>query len=122
MLKIRNILALGFLATLVVLVSIGTAAAGGHQLSADLSDDNSVPPIVGTAVGSAIFTFDQGSGQVCFVITTNGLTGPIVADHIHQAPAGANGGVVVSLGGALTGCVAAAPALIGLILLNPEDY
>ncbi len=117
----RITLAVGLLATLVLLVSIGIAGAVGNQFSADLSWDNEVPPAVGTtATGSALFTLN--AGQICFDITTSGLTGPVLADHIHNAPAGSNGGVVVSLQGLLNGCVAANQQIIDDIHQDPEDF
>ncbi len=43
-------------------------------------------------------TLNQGQGEVCVEITSRGLTGPVVAGHIHAGSAGVNGPVVVNLG------------------------
>jgi len=114
------------LVALMVVFALGVSLpvlAGGRPLSADLSWDNEVPPATGTtATGSAHFTLNQGQEEICFHITTSGLSGALLADHIHEAEAGTNGGVVVNLGGALDGCVAADGDLIKTIRQNPGGY
>jgi len=73
------------------------ALAGGRPLSADLSDDNEVPPNESGASGSALVTLNQGQGEVCFEIEAEGFSSGILFAHIHVGGAGVNGGVVVTL-------------------------
>ena len=123
MLKIQWLFALALLLTLVALANPDNAAAGGRPLFVDLSWDNEVPPSIGnTATGSAVFTLNQGQEEICFDITTSGLSGAVLADHIHKAEAGVNGGVVVSLEGMLSGCVTVDADLIKAIRKNPTNY
>ena len=119
----RRLLTLALLLILVVLVGVAIAAAGGRPLLSELSWDNEVPPATGTtATGSAVITLNQGREEICFAITTSGLSGLLLADHIHVGEAGMNGGVVVSLEGALSGCVDADADTIKAIRQNPEGY
>ncbi len=102
----RRLLTLALLFILVVLVGVAIAAAGGRPLLSELSWDNEVPPATGTtATGSAVVTLNQGREEICFAITTSGLSGTVLADHINVGEAGTNGGVVVSLQVAIRGCV-----------------
>ncbi len=114
------------LVALVVLFALGVSLpvlAGGRPLSADLSWDNEVPPGTGTTeTGSADITVNQGQEEICFDIQVSGLSAPLLADHIHVGVAGQNGPVVVSLQGALEGCVAADGDLIKAIRHNPAGY
>lgn len=78
--------------------AIPSASAGGRPLTADLSSANEVPPNGSGASGTAALTLNQGRGEICVDIETSGVTGTVVAGHIHNAPAGVNGPVVVNLG------------------------
>ena len=73
------------------------ALGGGRPLSADLSAANEVPPPESSASGTAHLTLNQGQGEVCVDIAASGFVGTVSAGHIHKAPAGVNGGVVVNL-------------------------
>ena len=101
-------------------------SAGGRPLSADLSSANEVPNSGTGASGSAHVTLNQGQGQVCVDISSMDLTAPVVAGHIHFAPAGANGRVVVNLGvnsGNFSACIDDVDQdLIKQIRQNPENY
>ena len=124
MLVRKRLLILASLFILIMLVGISIASAGGRPLHADLSFDNEVPPTTGTAAtGSAFVTLNQGQGEVCFDITTSGLSGGVTGAHIHVGEAGVPGGVVVSLTAAYpSGCVDADGALIKAIRKNPGGY
>ena len=75
--------------------------------------------------GFASITLVQSQGLVCFGLSATGIA-PATASHIHEAPAGEPGPVVVPLvpptDGGSGGCVSADPAVIGEIIANPENY
>lgn len=75
--------------------------------------------------GSADLTFDDDDGEVCFDIEVSGID-PVTAAHIHEAPEGEAGNIVVGLvadSGPLSGCVTGVdPALINEILDNPAAF
>jgi hypothetical protein len=89
-------------AVAMVAVALGVATpagAGGRPLSARLSSANEVPaPTGSSATGTVRMTLNQGQGEVCVEIASRGLTGSVVAGHIHAGSAGVNGPVVVNLG------------------------
>ena len=122
MLERKRLLVFALLLTLVALTSVSIVVAGDQPLVADLLDSNEVPPSGTGGSGTAVITLNQGQGEVCFDITTSGLSGPVIADHIHLGDAGTNGGVVVSFEGQLSGCVSADAALIKAIRQNPTGY
>src|SRR5687768_4553980 len=83
--------------------------------------------------GTADLRINPGQEEVCFTISVAdiGNAGTNVRAHIHAAPAGANGPIVVPLAepagplpasGVLEGCQAADRALLLNILRNPEQY
>jgi hypothetical protein len=102
------------------------ASAGGRPLSAQLAAANEVPASGTGASGTAHITLNQGQGEVCVDISTMGLSASVIAGHIHNAPAGANGGVVVNLGvnsSQFTACVQGVDHdLIKAIRQHPENY
>lgn len=123
----RNIL-IGLLAALGLLafVLVSIVSAGGRPLTAALSSANEVPPSGTGATGTASLTFNQGQGEVCVDLETDGLAGNVFAGHIHAGPAGQNGGVVVNLeitSGDFSGCVTGVDQdTIKAIRQNPEIY
>ena len=96
------------------------------ELTADLSSENEVPSSETGASGEADVELDPGRGRICVEIEAEGLAGDVVAGHIHAAPAGVNGGVVVNLGvdsAEFEACVDGIdPGLIRAIASNPADY
>ena len=76
--------------------------------------------------GTAKIWLNRGQGEVCFELTVSGVD-PITAAHIHSAPAGIAGPVVVPLNppptsGSSSGCVSAGRDLINAIIQSPEQY
>jgi hypothetical protein len=79
-------------------------------------------------MGTATVTLKPDEGEVCVVISVMGITLPAQAAHIHQAPRGRNGPVVVPLpapgaDGRADGCQGDVdPDLIDTIQANPQDF
>ena len=79
--------------------------------------------------GHVKLDFDAEAGTICFKLTAKNVD-PLTAGHIHEAPEGVAGPVVVplfesteGLTGRIKDCVEGVdPALIEDILANPEDY
>src|ERR671911_2296977 len=65
----------------------------------------------GSGTGTASITIDRNARTVCYAITTQNVALPLLAAHIHEAPAGQAGPVVVPLftspvnSAAASGCV-----------------
>lgn len=133
-------------------VGIATATAGGKQPQAvaapaatqDLgqkfgsgevgtfSGSVEVPAGDPDASGTALIRLNVAEGLVCFKLVVRG-SDPLTAAHIHQAPAGQAGPVVIPLvTPAATaadpsvqqskGCVSADPGLIAAIKANPSQF
>lgn len=82
--------------------------------------------------GTALIRLNVAEGLVCFKLVVRG-SDPLTAAHIHQAPAGVAGPVVVPLVTPAAssadpsvqqskGCVSADPTLIATIKANPEQF
>ena len=109
-----------------VLLLAGSAMAGGRPISIELTGAAEAPgPGDPDGSGTASFTFNAGTGEVCYDFSVTGVN-PLVAAHIHVAPAGSPGPVVIPLpptedfGG--SGCVTADRDLIVAILRDPSGY
>jgi hypothetical protein len=93
---------------------------GGRPLTATLSG-------AGGASGTAKITVNVGQNQVCWDLSTKGLT-DVTAAHIHKGAAGANGPPVVPFtgvdaNGTSKGCGAASSADVAKDLIqNPANY
>jgi hypothetical protein len=77
--------------------------------------------------GTASFTFNRGRGEVCFALEVEDIVLPATGAHIHLAPAGDPGPVVIPLtapgtDGTSSGCVSADRDLIKAITKDPSAY
>ena len=111
---------------------------GGAPFMATLVPGTEVTTLGGdpnpAANGVAFVTLNSGQEEVCFDITFEGLSAPVSDAHIHAAPAGVSGGVVIPFAlpanpafpavteGAVARCVFAPRELIKAIRDNPENY
>ena len=103
---------------------------GHHQLRAFMTGEQEAPtPGDPNGWGKARIWFRNG--QVCYKLTWHRIAAPTAA-HIHEAPPGEPGPVVLPLPiaaedqrgphGSTRGCVSADAALIREIKANPGDY
>lgn len=99
---------------------------GGRPLSAELTGAAEVPgPGDPDGSGTADVRVNQDEGEICFEITVANIA-PATAAHIHVAPAGIPGPVVVPLtpptSGVSSGCVNVDPALAKAIRQDASAY
>jgi hypothetical protein len=87
----------GALVALAGLASTSNAAI--VTLTANLSGANEVPSVPSPATGTAIVTIDTVSRAWTMDLVFSGLTAPVTVAHLHRAPTGANGPVIVGLDG-----------------------
>ena len=103
------------------------AQAGGRPFTVDLTGEAEVNaagvPDQGDldGVGTATLTVNPGRGEVCWEITVDGVA-PILAAHIHVAPATAAGPVVVPLNPYEGGCTTVDRELARAIVQDPSSY
>jgi len=113
------------------------AAEGGRKFSTTMSGAEEVggtPPAPGVGdpngTGTGSVTVNVGQQRVCWEFTVANIDAPN-RGHIHRAPAGSNGGIVVDFfnvapgtAGPLTGCTTAPldQALLKNIIQNPSAY
>jgi len=129
--RLRALVLVAALGT-VGLLAVGTPAlAAGRPLSATLTGAAEVPgPGDADASGTALVTLNEGQGEVCFSLDWAGIDGTVTAAHIHAAPAGVAGPVVVSLlagafagTGSASGCSSGvSEELIKAIRHDPAGY
>jgi hypothetical protein len=132
--KQRRLFAALLLAALVALAIAGPASAaklggadqGGRQLTTTLTGEQEVPePGDPDGIGFATVTVNPGQGVLCYELSVSGIA-PAEAAHIHEAPFGEAGGVVVTLeaptDGFSGGCIDVGRELAKDILKNPADY
>jgi CHRD domain len=110
----------------------GPAGAEGRPFTTTLTGSAEVPgPGDPDASGTASITLNQGKGEVCFSLTWENIDGTVVASHIHEAPVGVAGPVVVPLfvgvsfsgTGSFSNCVAGVgEELIKDIRQHPAEY
>lgn len=122
------VLALGGIAA-ALLVPGGALAS--TKLSTDLTGAEEAPgPGDSDATGTAHLTLNQGTETVCYDLSWADIDGTVAAAHIHEAPAGVAGPVVVPLfvdqsfagTDSDSACVSSDRALIKDIRKNPTEY
>jgi hypothetical protein len=90
---ISSVISLG----LAFMLATSALATGGAPRVAALSGANEVPPADPDGSGFATITLNVGLGTVCWDYTIADIMTPTTGAHIHAAPAGVNGPVVVPL-------------------------
>jgi hypothetical protein len=106
--------------------SVLSPTSGGRAFRIALTGEAERPAGDPVATGTATVRLRSGQGQLCYVLAVNDLP-PAVAAHVHRAPAGASGNVVVPLktpnsAGRSSGCAATSRTLVGAILGNPAGF
>lgn len=104
----------------------GGALAGGRPISTTLTGAAERPnPGDPDGSGWARVTINPGTGTVCYAYEVTGVE-PLLAAHIHRAPATSPGPVVIPLpptsGTGGSGCVSADRELLVAILVDPSGY
>jgi CHRD domain len=91
------LLVAGFVIALAV-AGVATAGDGGRPLSTTMTGAEEAPgPGDTDATGEADFRLNQGQNRVCFDLSWADIDGEVFAGHIHIAPAGEPGPIVVPL-------------------------
>lgn len=86
----------GALAALLVLVPIATPQADGRSFTAHLSGGAEVPPVATQAQGQAHFRLLASGTAIHYRLNVSNINDVLMA-HIHLAPEGQNGDIVVWL-------------------------
>ena len=105
---------------------LGVADQGGRLLTTTLTGAEEVPvPGDPDGTGFAAVTINPGKGLVCYELSVSGLD-PATGAHIHEAPFGEAGDIVVELqppmNGSSSGCAKVDRALAKDILKDPANY
>ena len=132
--KQRRLFAALMLAAILALALAGPASAaklggadqGGRLLTTTLTGAEEVPgPGDPDGTGFAAVTVNPGKGLVCYELSVSGIA-PATGAHIHEAPFGEAGPVVVGLepptDGSSSGCAKVDRALAKDILKDPANY
>ena len=123
----RRLVALAVvLVTAVALVPIVGADNGGRSFTTTLTGAAEVPgPGDPDGTGTAKLSLNPGQGEVCYELSVSGIS-PAIAAHVHVAPAGVAGPVVIPLAaptnGSSSACATASRELVLAIIQNPENY
>ena len=119
------------LAVALAVAGVATAGNGGRPLSTTMTGANEAPgPGDPNATGEADVRLNQGQRRICFDVSWADVDGVVFAGHIHIAPVGVPGPIVVPLftgsfagTDATSGCVQDVdPGLIKAIRKHPSAY
>ena len=127
----RLAMAASLVASLLITIAIaGSVMAGDRTISAKLTpgaepDGGDANP---AAAGTFAMTVDYGHREICYELTWANLSANATAAHIHVAPVGVAGPVVVPLTvtssttGSTEGCVTVERSLLHEIVKDPAAY
>jgi hypothetical protein len=108
--RVLPLLGLSIALILLAAASVASADDGSVRLTANLEGAQEFPvPADPDGSGKAIVDVDVAGNEVCFDIKFDGIQTPSRA-HIHEAAAGANGGIVVTFWELRVGVDPGAPA------------
>lgn len=116
------------LGVLIASLILAPAAQATQRFTTSLSGAAEVPgPADPDGSGTATITINRGLTEVCWTISVSGITLPAIAAHIHVAPAGVAGPVVVPLtppdaAGNSSGCATVDRDLAKAIAKDPAAY
>ena len=130
MARLAAVAAIGSVAALGISQAIGDARPvnGGRVLSTTLTGAAEAPgPGDSDGSGTAFISINPGLGELCFMISVTGITLPAIAAHVHEAPVGVPGPVVVPLtppgaDGTSRGCVIVDRDELKEIMQEPDEY
>jgi hypothetical protein len=114
--------------SLIAIALIAYGDDGGRRFKVMMTGAQEVPgPGDSDGSGIAVLRLNPGTEQVCFQLFVEDILLPASAAHIHEAPAGVAGPVVVGLAapdanGEASGCVSAPREQILEIIAEPEEY
>lgn len=95
------------------------------RFTVTMSGEEEVAPGDPDGTGTASINITSRSGTLCYFVRVRGIE-PATAAHIHEAPPGVAGPVVVPINaptnGASSGCVNIGRQLALEIIASPEDY
>lgn len=98
----------------------------GERLIARLTGSQEVPPNTSPGTGTARITVNAAQSQVCWDLAVRKLEAKVTGAHIHHAPTGEAGPIVVPLspstGPLSKGCKTVTHSLAEGILMHPEAY
>jgi hypothetical protein len=123
---VKKLVILSLVMMLSVVVLSTALANGGRPLSTVLAGANEVPG-PGDPDGTGVFSMTANSGQeeICYELSVANIA-PATAAHIHRAPAGVPGPVVVPLvaptNGSSSACASVPRDLVKEIRKNPEAF
>jgi CHRD domain len=109
---------------------VALAGNGGRKLATPMTGAEEVPgPGDADATGQADLRLNQGQRRVCFDLSWENIDGTVFAAHIHLAPVGVPGAIVVPLfegtfagTDSISDCVHADRSLVKDIRKHPSDY